>query len=266
MSDVNQHISIPKNVSTNDDLDYAFLRKKGQEYIEQLSSQIWTDYNEHDPGITMLEVLCYAITDLGMRMDMPIENILAPGKKTEQKVSEQFFSATEILPSKPVTELDYRKLFIDIEGVKNCWLKPYKKTVHVDCQHDKLSYNPEDFKTTHDDFKSTFELQGLYSIIVDYDDSKDEECPQEESDKNGHVEIENEIRKRFHANRNLCEDLVEISKVDTYPVAVCASVDLYPEVDEEMVHARILRTLDNYFSPSVMFYSLKQMVGKGYRH
>ncbi|HKI88591.1 MAG TPA: hypothetical protein VKA38_06140, partial [Draconibacterium sp.] len=264
MSDLKQHISIPKNGSTNDDRDYSFLRKKGQEYIEQLSSQIWTDYNEHDPGITILEMLCYAITDLGMRMDMPIENILAPENKTAQKIEEQFFKASEILPSKPVNELDYRKLFIDIEGVKNCWLKPYKKTVYVDCQHDKLSYNFKSFESTHKDFKKEFELQGLYSVIVDYDDSKEEKCPPEESKENEHEEIDNEISRRFHANRNLCEDLVEISKVNTYPVSVCASVELNPEVDEEMVHAKILRAIDNYFSPSVMFYSLKQMFGKGY--
>jgi hypothetical protein len=29
----------------------------------------WTDTNEHDPGITVLEVLCYAITDLQYRSD-----------------------------------------------------------------------------------------------------------------------------------------------------------------------------------------------------
>ncbi|HKI88203.1 MAG TPA: hypothetical protein VKA38_04190 [Draconibacterium sp.] len=256
MSDINQHISIQKNVSTNDDLDYSFLRKKGQEYIEQLSSQIWTDYNEHDPGITILEMLSYAITDLGMRINMPIENILAPENETSQKIEEQFFKASEILPSKPVTELDYRKLFIDIEGVKNCWLKPYKKTVYVDCQHDKLSYNSKSFESTHKDFKKEFLLQGLYSVIVDYTD--------EDVSADQIKEIEQEITKRFHANRNLCEDLVEISKVDTYPVSVCANVDLYPEVDEEMVHAKILRAIDNYFSPSVMFYSLRQMFDKGY--
>ena len=256
MSDLNQHISIPKNVSTNDDLDYSFLRKKGQEYIEQLSSQIWTDYNEHDPGITILEMLCYAITDLGMRMDMPIENILAPEDKTAQKIEDQFFKASEILSSKPVNEPDYRKLFIDIKGVKNCWLKPYEKTVYVDCKHDKLSYDPASFESTHEDFKKEFNLKGLYSIIVDYDD---DDVSQEQIDV-----IEEEITKRFRANRNLCEDLIEISKVDTYPVSVCASVDLYPEVDEEWVHANILRAIDNYFSPSVMFYSLKQMIDKGY--
>ena len=128
MPDLAEHITIPKNVSSGDDLDYSFLRKVGQEYIEQLSGTIWTDYNTHDPGITILEMLCYAISDLGLRLDMPIENILAPEDETAQKINEQFFKASEILPSKPVNENDYRKLFIDIEGIKNCWLKPYQKT------------------------------------------------------------------------------------------------------------------------------------------
>ncbi len=256
MSDVAQHISIPKIQSTNDDLDYSYLRKKGQEYIEQLSSQIWTDYNEHDPGITILETLCYAITDLGMRMSLPIENILAPENNTAQKIDEQFFKASEILPSKAVTEADYRKLFIDIEGVKNCWLKPFEKTVYVDCKHDKLSYNPKSFETTHNDFKKEFVLKGLYSILVDYEK---EDITQVEID-----EMEAEITKRFHANRNLCEDLVKISKVDPFPVSVCAGIELLPEVDEELVHAKIERAIESYFSPSLKFYSLRQMVDKGY--
>ena len=48
-------------------LDYEFLRQEGLKYIEALASDIWTDYNSHDPGITILEMLCYAITDLGLR-------------------------------------------------------------------------------------------------------------------------------------------------------------------------------------------------------
>ncbi|WP_423126900.1 hypothetical protein [Gaoshiqia sp. Z1-71] len=256
MSDLNKHISIPKNVSAQNDLDYSFLRKEGQNYIEQLSGRLWTDYNSHDPGITILEMLCYAITDLGMRMDLPMENLLAPESPAAKKIEEQFFKASEILPSKPVTELDYRKLFIDIEGVKNCWLKPYKKTVYVDCKNDRLSYNAEDFAATHEDFKKEFILKGLYLVIVDFDDEI--ETAEQIS------QVKDEITKRFHANRSLCEDLIDISEVEVHPVAVCASIELFPEVDEELVHARVLRAITDYFSPSVKFYSLKQMFDKGY--
>jgi hypothetical protein len=256
MSVANKHISIPKNVASNNDLDFAFLKQKGLEYIEQLSGNLWTDYNSHDPGITMLEMLCYAITDLGLRINLPIENILAPENSSALKIEQQFFKASEILPSKPVTELDYRKLFIDIDGVKNCWLKPYLKTVYVDCQNDKLSFDPDRFNSVPADFKRQFTLQGLYSLIVDLED--------EIKTDDQFNKLKELIIRRYHANRNLCEDLVEIKKVETQSISVCSIIELQPEADEELVKATILNAIDNYFSPGVKFYSLKQMFDNGY--
>lgn len=260
MSDLGTNTSIPKHVETKDDLDFSFLRKKGLEYIEKLSGNLWTDYNTHDPGVTILEMLCYALTDLGMRMEMPLENILAPEDKTAQKISDQFFRATQILPSMPVTENDYRKLFIDIEGVKNCWLKPFEQNVYLDCKNDKLAYNPKLLvKLTGD-----FNLQGLYSVTVDFDELDEDLFPTDELKAKEYDRIKALITERFHANRNLCEDLSEITEVEVHPISVCASIDVLPEADEELVHAHILRAIDNYFSPSIRFYSLKQMFDKGY--
>ena len=259
MSELSEHITIPKNVETSDDLDYAFLRKKGQEYIEKLAGKIWTDYNEHDPGVTILEMLAYAITDLGARIEMPMENILAPPDKGS--ISDQFFTAAQILTSKPVTEADYRKLFIDIDGVKNCWLKKFKKTVHVDCKNDLLSYDPDDFGSLDENEKSEFVINGLYKIIVDYDEHVVQEAEDEEQKKE---EIDHLIVSTYHKNRNLCEDLVKVEEVETHPVKVCASIELEPETDEEKVHAQVLRAIDVYFSPNLWFYSLQQMFDKGY--
>jgi len=259
MSTINEHITISKNIATQDDLDYEFLRQKGQEYIERLSGNIWTDYNSHDPGITILEMLSYAITDLGARIAMPLEDILSPADNSS--IKSQFFSAAEILPSKPVTEADYRKIFIDIEGVKNCWLKKYEKTVHVDCKNDQLSYNASDFPDIKKDERKEFILNGLYKLIVDYD----EEVLNEAEDEEQKIEeIDSLITQKYHQNRNLCEDLVEIEKVKTHPIKVCTSIELEPEVDEEKVHAQVLRAIDAYFSPKLWFYSLQQMFDKGY--
>ena len=260
MSDLGTNTSIPKHVETKDDLDFSFLRKKGLEYIEKLSGNLWTDYNTHDPGVTILEVLCYALTDLGMRMEMPLENILVPEDKTAQKISDQFFRATQILPSMPVTENDYRTLFIDIEGVKNCWLKPFEQTVYLDCKNDKLAYNPKLLTKLTGDFN----LQGLYSVTVDFDELDEDIFPTDELKAKEYDRIKALITERFHANRNLCEDLSEITKIEVHPISVCASIDVLPEADEELVHAKVLRAIDNYFSPSLRFYSLKQMFDKGY--
>ena len=48
-------------------MDYAFLRQEGIRHLERLAGPLWTDFNAHDPGITILEQLCYALTDLAYR-------------------------------------------------------------------------------------------------------------------------------------------------------------------------------------------------------
>ena len=60
MSELNEYTTIIKDTASRNDLDFDFLREQGIKYIEALGSKLWTDYNSHDPGITMLEVLSYA--------------------------------------------------------------------------------------------------------------------------------------------------------------------------------------------------------------
>lgn len=52
-------------------LDFARLRSSAIAYLGKLSGNIWTDHNVHDPGITMLEALIYALLDLGYRTIFP---------------------------------------------------------------------------------------------------------------------------------------------------------------------------------------------------
>ena len=95
MSSIIQHISIPKKVASQDDLDFYFLREKGIEYIEELGGALWTDLNSHDPGITMLEMLCYAITDLGNRIEIPIQDLLT-SDEASNNIQNQFYKAEDV--------------------------------------------------------------------------------------------------------------------------------------------------------------------------
>ncbi|WP_029297112.1 hypothetical protein [Chryseobacterium hispalense] len=254
----NKHISIPKNVETGDQTDFHFLRKTGIDYIEKLGGKLWTDYNSHDPGITTLEVLSYAITDLGMRMNLNMGDILT-SQDPDKDIHTQFLKATEILPSRPLTELDYRKLFIDISftsghkrPIRNCWLVPNNEKLYVDCKTGNL-----DFKPIGDKVQS-FDIKGLYDLYVDYAEDVDDE-----NNGCGKVGVNLQILDRYHANRSLCEDLAEIKEVEVQKVAVCARIGLVNKADEELVHAKVLRAINNYLSPEVHFYSLKQMLEKG---
>ncbi len=269
MRNIDSNINIPKDVATQDDLDFYFLRRKGIEYISELGRKLWTDYNSHDPGITMLEMLSYAISDLGMRINMPIENLLA-SNNIETGLESQFFKPEEIFPSKPVTTLDYRKLFADIPGIKNSWLSKHEKTVHLDCDRELLSYNEDDVADTSASFKKDFVLQGLYNITLEYDQDFLEDGL-EDDDENRETIInqrkENlieEVRKAYNQNRNLCEDLVNINEVELFDVAICASIEVENEADEELIHAKILLAIQDYFSPSVRFYSIQEMLDRDY--
>ncbi|WP_299135902.1 hypothetical protein [uncultured Tenacibaculum sp.] len=248
MSVINEPISIPKNITTKDDLDFSFLRKEGISYLESFGGKLWTDFNSHDPGVTILEMLCYAITDLGMRMNTPLEDLLA-SKNPDLSLQAQFYKASEILPSKSVNELDYRKLFIDIKGVKNCWLRIYDKQVHVDCKNNKLAYKK--FTNILPEFQKKFKLKGLYTLLVDLEEGYSDE-------------LFSTIKTIYHQNRNLCEDLIEVKQVEEQPIAICANVDVVPEADEEKIYATILFEIENYLSPSLQVYSVQQMLDKEY--
>ncbi len=256
-----EHISIPKSVATNNDLDYSYLREKGIEYIAALGGSIWTDYNSHDPGITMLEMLSYAITDLGMRIDLPLADMLT-SQDPLKNINKQFYKASEILPNKPVTAAHYRKLFIDLPGVKNCWLRKFNKRVYVDCTHSKLSYSKAIYNGIPASKRDDFTLKGLYKLVVDYDPLPEELTNTEV--ENAIDAVNKSIFKRFHSNRNLCEDLVSVAAVKEHPIAICADIEVETGADEELIHAQLQFEIKQYLATSLRFYSLTEMLDKGY--
>ncbi|KAA1248051.1 hypothetical protein [Aquimarina sp. RZ0] len=251
MYNIDEHSEIPKDINYQNDLDFSWLRAQGQQHIEDLGRKLWTDYNIHDPGITIMELLCYAITDLGLRINQPIEDLVASPDNDEDKMHQQFKSAAKILTCEPVTQNDYRKLFIDIEGIKNTWLIPYSLTMYME-------YNPNapkiDFKPILNTiFKTTdFNAKGLYCLLVDYDKGVDEQA------------INKEIFKIYHKHRNLCEDLIEIKKVPQQCIRICTQIQLENGADEELVHAKIQFEIEQYFSPSLPTYTLKELLDKGW--
>ncbi|MCI5210374.1 MAG: hypothetical protein D3910_16660, partial [Candidatus Electrothrix sp. ATG2] len=66
---MNKNTSTNQGPSPDTPLDFHSLRQEGIRHIERIGNKFWTDYNTHDPGITILEQLCYALTDLLYRID-----------------------------------------------------------------------------------------------------------------------------------------------------------------------------------------------------
>ncbi|WP_422360468.1 hypothetical protein [Reichenbachiella sp.] len=104
--------------------DFKQLKHKGIEYIQSYCGSTWTNYNPSDPGITILEQVCFALTELGYCSDFPIEDILTTSSE-QIEYKDQFHLPDEILTTSPVTIPDYRKLIIDdVEEVTNAFIEP----------------------------------------------------------------------------------------------------------------------------------------------
>ncbi|WP_211826841.1 hypothetical protein [Kistimonas asteriae] len=111
------NLTIPNRPPGETAQDFFALRNEAVETIQRLAGTTWTDHNLHDPGITLLEAACFAITDLGYRLDFPVPDLMAPGP--DSPGTTHFWGRAEVLPCASITADDYRRLMLDLQGVRN---------------------------------------------------------------------------------------------------------------------------------------------------
>ena len=250
--------------------DWNALRAAGLAYVEQYAHTHWTDYNRHDPGITILELLCYAITDLSQRTSLDIKDLLRSGYASDAEMARAFPAADQVLPTTPVTLLDYRRLLLDIPGVRNAWLAPHPVRVNVTPPDAEAYYAEEDTPQAHARLHYAapggpatglgFDLRGLYDITVDLDS----DFVSQQVQPGGPTETEvragllRQVHKVYELNRNLCEDCLSVKVLPVQRVMLCADVDLTPGADVRTVYAQLLLVADQHLMPTVQRYSLAE--------
>ncbi|MDL5045448.1 hypothetical protein QQ054_05260 [Oscillatoria amoena NRMC-F 0135] len=173
-------VTISKAPYELESMQFDTLREKGLERITELSGVIWTDHNLHDPGITLLEALCYAITDLGYRLTFDIKDLLAAGTSAPVSDYQNFYTARQILHNAPLTINDYRKLLMDVVieetvdgttellGIKNAWLE-VASDAEVLIYINQLKHILE-HKQSYAGQESFF-IKGLYDVLFEFDES-----------------------------------------------------------------------------------------------
>lgn len=96
-----------------DDVSFQALRSLGIAHTQDLSGRVWTDYNLHDPGVTILEAVCYALTELAYRADLPVPDHLARPDGTIDFERQALLRPDDILRCRPTTANDYRRVLLD---------------------------------------------------------------------------------------------------------------------------------------------------------
>lgn len=229
--------AIPVEPKEDPALDYEALRVEGTAVVQRLSGDIWTDYNEHDPGVTTLEQVCYALTELAYRALLPMEDLLARGTNGEIAGARQaLFAPASMLPCSPVTLNDWRKLLMDRDkDIGNVWLVPCRA-------------------------RQGGVVEGLYDILVQL--RSDDPCPPGDEGR-GPEGIDRRVWRLFARHRFLCEDVHRVRVLTVVPAVVSARVDLAEHETPESVLADIFFRLGMLFAPEPRRHRLSDLMALG---
>lgn len=214
---------IERNQPDPDGLDFDALRKSGLAMLQALAGENWTDYNLHDPGVTILEQLSYGLTDLAYRSEFPAEDYLAGPFGQIDYARHALHPADEILPSQVLTAEDYRKLLYDsIPEIEDVWVT-------------REEQGEEQGKERGEGGSP---IPGLYHLRLKLRDSVQDDLSGQQQDALEQRVIA-QVSATYHAHRNLGEDLGRVSIIATRPVYLQGDIQIHSLRDSALIFADI---------------------------
>ncbi|WP_082743693.1 MULTISPECIES: FG-GAP repeat protein [unclassified Burkholderia] len=115
-------IKIPATCTTGsilsrvkEQIHFDSLLAQAQDVLVAQAAKTWTDKEEHDPGITLLQALCFGVADLAYRHTLPLPDLLTPANPVPGTgIFPIVFGPQQALTCGPVTEDDYRRALLDL--------------------------------------------------------------------------------------------------------------------------------------------------------
>jgi len=220
--------SFSKNDIEKTSLNFKELREKGITHLQELGGDIWTDYNLHDPGLTILDQLCYGLTDIGYRTAYPVEDLLVNGKNVSINArANAFYTPSDVFSSLPVTTTDLRKLIIDrFDEIQNVWIRNLKNEGIQE------------------------EVSGLIRVEIL---PKLRFIRRLYTDQQFRDEFLERLQRFLNANRNLGEYFTDICLLTPQPVEIQYNVHLVEHVDIEHTLSDLFLLLFEYIYEPVKF-------------
>lgn len=123
-----------------DALRFDTLRQHGIDMAQRVSGKVWTDYNLHDPGVTLLEQTAFALSEVAYIGDHAVRDLLtrpiAPDEAGDPPAFDAealaLFGPHEVLPGRPVTLRDLGRRLSDLPGIDRVFVRPAPAPGHVD--------------------------------------------------------------------------------------------------------------------------------------
>ena len=214
--------------------DFERLREEGVRLAQAASGDRWTDYNLHDPGVTVLEQLCYGLTDIAYRIDFPVADHLSGPDDVIAFGKLGLHPPSVIFPCRPTTALDYRRVLLDeVQGLDDAQL------IRVD-----QAPGPE----------APAGPTGVYRLMLRL-------APSVVSGVDSRVV---EARSAYCAHRNLCEDIdPAVTRVREVSCELHGDVELNGPRDGVEVLAEIYDRCARLIAQTPVYRSASELIREG---
>lgn len=192
--------------------DFNNLRAVAIAAAQDASGDIWTDYNLHDPGVTLLEQTVFGLTEVAYFGDHAVRDLLTGPDGDFALEQLALFSPAEVLPGRPVTWDDLASALSDLDHVDRVFVRA----------------GP---------------VRGLYDLVVIPDDTPD---PGQRAARAGtawRADLVSETRAWFSRNRLLTQDIHRISIAAARDVAVQGTLEITATADPARVVAEVIHQI-----------------------
>ena len=256
-----QQSTISPGAARKPSMDFLHLREEALEVVRQLAGQVWTDHNLHDPGITILEQICYALTDLGYRLNFSVPDLLADALDGGHLGWRQGLGPDnpptlpgmpgleDVLPTAPTIHADWQGALLDIADVRAASIALVEESSPKLYFHEK--HNELLVRDAPAELLQPLMLHGLHKIEVDAHEGRFRAARAA-------------IQQTFYAQRPAGEDLDELLALQPAAISLVGEIDVQRGMNPEEVIAEIFVRVDQYMSPQVRYKSRAALLAEGW--
>jgi hypothetical protein len=220
--------TIKRRAKAEREASFAALRAQGIGFVQALCGGTWTDHNLHDPGITILEQLCYALTELVYRADFPVADHLSGADGCIPFDTLSLHRPQDVFPCRATSAADYRRVLLDaVPGLDDAALLPLPGRAGV---------------------------AGLYRLMLKLSDDVPESAEQR-------IAL---ARAAYRAQRNLGEDLdAEVVLVRDRWCELHAEIEIAGPRDAAEVLAEVYQRCARFVAQAAQVRGLRELLAQG---
>ncbi|SDY38057.1 hypothetical protein [Pseudomonas sp. NFIX28] len=256
--------SIASSIPVRKSIHFDQLWQQAQLDLGYYARDSWSDTAEHDPGITLLQGMSFAVSDLAYRHTLPLSDLLTSRQQSGEGLFPADFGPHQVLTGSPVTVDDYRRAILDLhssgDSSGNFYFRDVQLLLLDEKSEDHYSYwfDPvfREFHFRRPDSEGAepqlFILQGGYRLLVELNRGVKQ------------ADAELALRAFLADNRNVCEYAGPITWLQPHEVNVELTIELEDDFCEPAtVLANIYTALESYLSPQPQRYCAAELAAQG---